>query len=96
MKIICLRNTGDVIPEKYLNPALYLTKETEFKLIINKVYTVYALESQQGEIWYYICDERYTYFPIHNPAPLFKVIDLHPSRYWRMELAENDLLTLAF
>ncbi len=45
MKIICLRNTGDVIPEKYLNPALYLTKETEFKLIINKVYTVYALES---------------------------------------------------
>ncbi|WP_293077090.1 hypothetical protein [Okeania sp. SIO3B5] len=52
--------------------------------------------SGKKNIWYYICDERFTYFPIKNPAPLFQVIDSRPSRYWRMELAENGLFILAF
>ncbi len=35
-----------------------------------------------GYIWYYICDEDCTYFPIWNPAPLFQVVDGKMSKYW--------------
>ncbi|NER03768.1 MAG: hypothetical protein F6K17_14650 [Okeania sp. SIO3C4] len=96
MKVCCLANTGEFLPESYLDSSLYRTKETEFNLIVGKEYVVYGLYIWQKNIWYYICDERFTYFPIKNPAPLFQVIDSRPSRYWRMELAENGLFTMAF
>ncbi len=96
MKIRCIAKTGAVLPEKYLDPSLYRTKETEFKLIVGKEYVVYALYAWEGEIWYYICDERYTYYPIHNPAPLFKIVDPTPSQYWQTQIAPNGLLEMAF
>lgn len=96
MKVRCLANTGEFLPENYLDSSLYRTKETEFNLIVGKEYVVYALYIWQKNIWYYICDERFTYFPIKNPAPLFQVIDSRPSKYWRMELGENGLFILAF
>ncbi|MDY7005818.1 MAG: hypothetical protein SWX82_18290 [Cyanobacteriota bacterium] len=63
MKIYCLTNTGKFLPENYLNSSLYLTKETQFQLIVEKEYTVYALYIWRQNVWYYICDECYTYFP---------------------------------
>jgi hypothetical protein len=50
----------------------------------------------QGNLWYYICDERYTYYPINNPAPLFEIVDSRYSRYWQVQLATNGLLEIAF
>ncbi|MBD2770832.1 hypothetical protein [Iningainema tapete] len=96
MKIRCIANTGEIIPENYLNPAVFLTKETKFQLIVGKEYTVYALYKWQQEVWYYICDERYTYYPIQNPAPLFEIVDGRLSKYWRLQIDCNGLLTLAF
>ena len=96
MKVCCLANTGEFLPENYLDSSLYRTKETEFKLIVGKEHTVYALYIGKNNVWDYICDERYTYFPIKNYAPLFQIIDPRLSRYWRMELTENSLFTLAF
>lgn len=96
MKIRCIANTGADLPDSYFLTHLYYTKETEFQLIVGKEYIVYALYEWQGKVWYYICDERYTYFPIHNPAPLFEVIDNSLSKYWRFKLAPNGLLEIAF
>jgi hypothetical protein len=96
MKIRCIANQGAYLPENYLNSPLDITKETEFKLILNKEYIVYAISEWQGNLSYYICDEGYTYYPIHNPAPLFEIVDARYSRYWQVQLATNGLLEIAF
>ncbi|MEG4285715.1 hypothetical protein QUB68_21535 [Microcoleus sp. A006_D1] len=96
MKIRCIANKGADLPENYLNPPLDITKETEFKLIVGKEYTVYAISEWEGNLGYYICDERYTYYPLENPAPLFEIIDGRYSRYWQVQLATNGLLEIAF
>jgi len=96
MKIRCIANKGTELPEIYLNPPLDITKETEFKLIIGKEYIVYAISEWQGNLSYCICDERFTYYPMHNPAPLFEIVDARYSRYWQVQLATNGLLEIAF
>ncbi|XZN92880.1 MAG: hypothetical protein ACM65M_08655 [Microcoleus sp.] len=96
MKIRCIANKGTQLPENYLSPSLDITTETEFKLIPGKEYIVYAISEWQGNLSYYICDERYTYYPIHNPAPLFEIVDGRYSRYWQVQLAANGLLEIAF
>lgn len=96
MRIRCIANTGTSLSETYLDPAVGRTKETEFQLTIGKEYTVYALYQWQGSIWYYICDDGYTYYPQQNPAPLFEVVDNRLSSYWRFKVYPNGLLKLAF
>lgn len=96
MRIRCIANTGTFLSEIYLDPAVGRTKETEFQLTIGKEYTVYALYQWQRSIWYYICDDQYTYYPQQNPAPLFEVIDNRLSSYWRFKVYPNGLLKLAF
>ena len=51
---------------------------------------------KQGNIWYYICDDNYTYYPMQHPAPLFEVIDDRLSSYWRFKCYPNGLIRLAF
>ncbi|MBE9165871.1 MULTISPECIES: hypothetical protein [Microcoleaceae] len=96
MKIRCIANKGTDLPENYLNPPLDITAETEFKLIVGKEYIVYAISEWQGNLSYCICDERFTYYPIHNPAPLFEIVDARYSQYWQVQLATNGLLEIAF
>jgi hypothetical protein len=96
MKIRCIANKGTQLPEIYVNPPLDITAETEFKLIVGKEYIVYAISQWQGNLLYCICDERFTYYPIHNPAPLFEIVDARYSRYWQVQLATNGLLEIAF
>lgn len=96
MKIRCIANTGASLPESYIDPMRGYTKELEFPLTVGKEYIVYALYTRQGKIWYYICDENYTYYPMQNPAPLFEVVDDRVSKYWRVKLSPNGLLEIAF
>jgi hypothetical protein len=96
MKIRCIATKGSELPENYLNPPLDITKGNEFKLILRKEYIVCAISEWQGNLSYYICDERYTYYPIHNLAPLFEIVDARYSRYWQVQLATNGLLEIAF
>ncbi|MCL1467581.1 hypothetical protein [Argonema galeatum] len=96
MRIRCIANTGAFLSETYLDPAVGRSKETEFQLTIGKEYTVYTLYQWQGSIWYYICDDGYTYYPQQNPAPLFEVIDNRLSSYWRFKVYPTGLLKLAF
>ncbi|MEC4985068.1 MAG: hypothetical protein SAJ37_11710 [Oscillatoria sp. PMC 1068.18] len=96
MKVRCLANKSKFLPENYLDPVRGYTKELEFNLTLDREYIVYAIKSARGQTWYYLCDDRYTYYPIPNPAPLFEIVDNRLSQYWRLKLAENGLLEIAF
>lgn len=96
MRVRCISNMGTLLPESYLKPELCITHETTFQITIGKEYTVYAFYEWQANIWYYICDDNYIYYPIHTPAYLFEVIDSRLSAYWRFNLASNGLLEVAF
>jgi len=96
MKIRCIANTGASLPENYLDPYGDFTKDMEFALTIGKEYVVYAFYERQGQVWYYIADDHYMYYPMQNPAPLFEVVDDRLSKYWRFKLWENNLLEVAF
>ena len=44
-------------------------------------YVVYAVTPGSPN-WYFIADERYTYYPFAYPALLFEMVDPSESRYW--------------
>ncbi|HAX75168.1 MAG TPA: hypothetical protein DCY88_04850 [Cyanobacteria bacterium UBA11372] len=96
MRIRCIANTGESLPSNYIDPARGYKKETEFPLTVGKEYTVYALKQWQGTVWYYICDDNSTYYPIQTPAPLFEMVDNRMSKYWRFKFYNNGLLKIAF
>ncbi|MBC6475244.1 MAG: hypothetical protein GDA48_22550 [Hormoscilla sp. GM102CHS1] len=96
MKIRCIANTGASLPENYLDPAVNRTKETVFRLTVEKEYVVYAIYEAEGKVWYYICDDNFIYYPQKHCAPLFEVVDNRTSKYWRFNLWENGLLEIAF
>ncbi|MEB3340833.1 hypothetical protein [Okeania sp.] len=96
MKIRCIANTGASLPEHDLDPNGGYTRDLEFGLTIGKEYVVYAFYEWKGQIWYYIADDHYMYYPMQNPAPLFEVVDDRLSKYWRFNLRPNGLLRVAF
>jgi hypothetical protein len=50
--------------------------------VVGKEYVVYGMTTFLEHVWFYICDEDYSYYPIWNPLPLFKVVDARLSKYW--------------
>ena len=96
MIIRCIANTGEDLPENYIDPARGYTKKIELPLTVGKEYVVYAIRSWQGIVWYYICDDNYSYYPIQTPAPLFEVVDNRVSKYWRFMLNPNGVLRFVF
>ncbi|EGK88673.1 hypothetical protein D0A34_17570 [Microcoleus vaginatus PCC 9802] len=96
MKIRCIANTGESLPEKYIDPPRGYTRKVELPLTIGKEYVVYAIRSWQRIVWYYICDDNYSYYPIQTPAPLCEVVDNRVSKYWQFMLDPNGVLRIAF
>ncbi len=82
MIVKCISKFGKDLPTDSLRPKSGFGYEHEYSLVINKYYIVYAMEIVSGYIWYYLCDENYTYYPFWNPSPLFEVADGQLSRYW--------------
>ncbi|NEQ41548.1 MAG: hypothetical protein F6K40_37285 [Okeania sp. SIO3I5] len=95
MKIRCIGNTGAFLPENYLDQKRGYTKELKLPLTIGKEYVVYAIYERQQQVWYYIADDNFMYYPMRTPAPLFEVVDNRISKYWRFDLRPNGLLRLA-
>jgi len=96
MRIRCIANNGEHLPENYIDPARGYTKKVELPLTVGKEYVVYAIRAWQGVVWYYICDDNYSYYPIQTPAPLFEVVDSRVSKYWQFMLDPNGVLRFAF
>jgi hypothetical protein len=74
MKVRCLSNTGDLLPESYLKSEFCYTKKTEFQITVGKEYIVYALYEWEGNVWYYVCDDNYICYPQQNPSPLLRLL----------------------
>ena len=96
MIIRCIATTGASLPDDYIEPTIGYTRQLQFSLTVGREYVVYAFREWQGTIWYYICDDNYTYYPMQNPAPLFEVVDDRVSKYWRFKLSPNGFLMIAF
>ncbi|MDF0554534.1 hypothetical protein [Kamptonema sp. UHCC 0994] len=96
MKVRCIANTGEFLPDNYLDPARGYTRKIELPLTVGEQYIVYAMREWQGKVWYYICDNNYSYYPIQTPAPLFEVVDNRVSKYWRLMFDANGVLRIAF
>jgi hypothetical protein len=82
VKVRCLTNRGDRLPDLYLDPVAGYTSTTQFELHKDKSYVVYALTIRTGAIWYYVLDDSGVSYPVWHPAPLFEILDARISRYW--------------
>lgn len=89
MRIKCVANKGADLPEECLDPSGGFTREHKFALEIGKEYNVYAITLFRGYVWYYICDEDYSYYPVWNPSPLFEVVDGKLSKFWRFNFIKE-------
>ena len=94
MKVRRIAATGVALPDQMLEPAAGLAKESEFSLLLNKIYTVYGFTLDRGYIWYYLYDEDCINdskpYPGAHPSPLFEVVDRRLSKYWEFGLFSND------
>ena len=94
MIVECTNNTGNSLPNKIVEQAQGWNKEAKFNLTVGKKYKVYALEILYGYIWYYIEDDDFDgetiNYPIHYPAPLFKIINNKLSKYWTLNFEVNN------
>jgi hypothetical protein len=86
MLIKCTENRGAALPPELLEPRANRTETTRFAVTIGQLYTVYALTLYKHHVWYYICDDDFTYFPVWNPAALFDIIDHRVSSYWELDV----------
>lgn len=84
MKLRCIGNRGSDLPPELLNPKLNRDENTRFPLTIGKTYVVYGLTVYLSHLWYYVCDDDFTHFPVWKPAPLFEIVDPRVSRYWEI------------
>ncbi|QVL30275.1 hypothetical protein KIH39_15595 [Telmatocola sphagniphila] len=84
MKIECISKSAITLPVDLIRPELGLGRDRIFSLITGKQYVVYGITCYLGHLWYYICDEDYSYYPIWNPAPLFRITDNRISKYWEI------------
>jgi hypothetical protein len=91
MKVRCVANSGDRLPDLYLDPAGGYTNTTRFELTKNKVYVVYAITLRRGGVWYYVLDESGVGYPVWIPAPLFEITDARISQYWTFGFADAGL-----
>jgi len=95
MKLRCIANNGQALPDSYLESGSGYSSNTEFPLTIGKEYVVYALAIRDNQVWYYISDDDDLYYPVHQPAPLFEVVDNALSKYWKYAFTPEHLDHLA-
>lgn len=92
MLVRCIANTAADLPAHYINPAPYGYPKvtTDYDLTVGREYTVYAVESWEDKVAFYIGDDGKWGYPLRIPAPLFEVIDGQPSRFWKIGVRESE------
>lgn len=93
MRIKCIENKVAKLPEEIVNN--YSISNSTFPVLIGKEYVVYGMTVHLGYVWYYICDESYSYYPTCSPSPLFDVVDGQLSRFWIYSYKEGERTTLS-
>jgi hypothetical protein len=91
MKIVCIANSGEALPDQFLDESVGYKRSMEFPLTIGRGYVVYAVEFRLNQVWYYISDDDDFEYPMATPAPLFEVVDGRVSRYWEYAYTPGHL-----
>jgi hypothetical protein len=89
MKVRCLGNRGSNLPLELLDPRSNRDANTQFSLTVGQTYLVYGITVHLGYLWYYLCDDDFTYFPVWNPSPLFEIVDHRVSKYWEINYSPD-------
>jgi hypothetical protein len=84
MKVECVSRSADALPAEMIRPDWGLAADSQFPLVVGKQYVVYGITLALGHLWYYLCDEGYTYYPVWKPSPLFRVVDPRLPRCWQI------------
>ena len=86
MKVACVSRSARDLPRELIQPELGIGPDRLFSLVVGKPYVVYGITWDLGNLWYYICDEDYSYYPVWNPSALFQIVDNRLSSYWRIAI----------
>jgi hypothetical protein len=92
MRIKCIENKVAKLPEEIVNN--FSISDSSFPILKGKEYIVYGMIVHLGYIWYYICDETYSDYPVWHPSPLFEIINGQLSRFWIYSYKEGELSVL--
>lgn len=83
MRVLCIANTADALPEEDRESLL---GQDRFPVTIGREYAVVAITWRKGFAWYYICDDHYddeyVVFPVWKPASLFEISGPDLPRDW--------------
>ena len=82
MLVKCIANLGRDLPLDALLTDSGYSIETDFRITVNEYYLVYAMKLISGYMWYAICEENYTSYPIWKPSSLFFIESGYLSKYW--------------
>jgi hypothetical protein len=105
MKVKCITNKGDVLPLELFDNKSGYSARTEFQLIIEKEYVVYAITHIKKNVWFLVCDEASVgnhreIYPQYLPSTLFEITDSRLSKYWQVGLEkdkyDSNRIVLAF
>lgn len=90
MRVRCVVNSAGRLPNPYREAQAGVNEATVFPLIVGRSYVVYALTVGPVGVWYFVCDEQYTYYPMARPAPLFDVDDSRVSGFWHCRYSSGS------
>jgi len=82
MKVKCIFKKYEEVDTKAYGFQAASKGNSNFYININETYIVYGMTLKDGNIWYYLCDLMFTYFPRWKPSLFFEVVDPRISRYW--------------
>lgn len=68
--------------KKTLESDYRFLSQSSFPVTIGKDYNVYEVYFQNGTVYYLICEDTYSYYPMLLPSLLFLIIDNRLSRHW--------------
>jgi hypothetical protein len=74
VRVRCIANTGQALPESSIDSRRGLTAEKTFPLTIGTLYVVYAITMYRGLTWYYVLDDHDLPYPVWKPAVLFDIV----------------------
>lgn len=82
MKVRCISNSARDLSPSCLSPEEGYSRDTIFSIAKGEEYTVYAITTYLGHLWYHIWDRDSVTYPCWNPSPLFEISDGRLSRCW--------------
>lgn len=100
MRVRCVYNSGEALPQANIDPRRGFDRSLEFPLTVGCEYGVFAITVFLGTAWYYVLDDEANPWPIWSPSALFEVVDGALPPTWivgyRRESIEDQYPVISF